>query len=80
MVIPTHWFFKLPIAKDRVRFLRLYTTVSVAMGVGLGLLAHRPCYTSEPLKPSLLYRMHLKRKLANKEITQEQYEKYLNYH
>ncbi|CDR96587.1 hypothetical protein BBBOND_0304900 [Babesia bigemina] len=79
MVVPAHWFFKLSIAKDRVRFLRLYATFGLGVGLLIGLSAHHPKYTSEPFKPSMLYRLHLKRLLWSGKITQEQHDKYLHY-
>nr|BAN64502.1 conserved plasmodium protein [Babesia bovis] len=79
MMIPTHWLFKLPIAKDRVRFLRLYATFGLCFGLFIGLRAHHPTYVSKPFRPSIFYKLHLKRLLYTKKITQEQYDKYINY-
>ncbi|BAM39471.1 conserved hypothetical protein [Theileria orientalis strain Shintoku] len=79
MLVPVHWLFKLPIAKDRVRFLRLYSGVSFVLGIGIGYAAHRPVYKPTPSKPSFLYKLHLKRLLWTNKISQNEYEKYLDF-
>ncbi|KAF5153475.1 hypothetical protein TpMuguga_01g02615 [Theileria parva strain Muguga] len=79
MLVPTHWLFKLPIAKDRVRFLRLYSRASFILGLGLAYYGHRPNYKETPAKPSFFYKLRLKTLLARNKISKEDYERYLDF-
>ncbi|EKX74130.1 conserved hypothetical protein [Theileria equi strain WA] len=79
LFMPAEWFFKLSIAKDRVRFLRLYSGASFFLGLGLTYVAHKPKYEPCSTKPSFFYKLHLKRLLKQDKITLDQYERYLDF-
>ncbi|CCF75978.1 hypothetical protein BmR1_04g09020 [Babesia microti strain RI] len=79
MFVPTEYLFKLPFAKDRVKFLRRYCVVSLCLGVGLFMLAHNPSYHTINPKPSFIYKMHLKSLLAKGVIDQQRHDAFLNF-
>ncbi|CAA9988282.1 conserved Plasmodium protein, unknown function [Plasmodium knowlesi strain H] len=78
--IPVEEIFKYfpSFSKDRVKFLRRYSFLSLMLGAGAVMKSHRPDFSVRNYTPSYFYKYHLG-KLKNKGvIDEEKYNKLLN--
>ncbi|SPJ11000.1 conserved Plasmodium protein, unknown function [Plasmodium sp. DRC-Itaito] len=80
--IPVEVIFKYfpKFSKDRVKFLRRYSFLSLFLGAAFTFKAHTPDFTVRSYKPSYFYKHHLNKLKTKGIIDETKYEKLLNNH
>ncbi|GAW81025.1 hypothetical protein PGO_092250 [Plasmodium gonderi] len=78
--IPTEEIFKYfpNFSKDRVKFLRRYSFLSLMLGAAAVVRSHKPDFTVRNYTPSYFYKYHLDKLKAKGIIDDEKYNKLLN--